>query len=116
MSSVLGYSPVCPPCDNEMKTDVILEHMCASEFGKNTNTLNNHIKHTHTHIHTILHSHTELAKSAAHLPLSSSVFWKWSRHERQPRLIYISLKEQPKPHSPEPELYSPIPSASPAGS
>lgn len=38
MSSVLGYSPVCPPCDNEMKTDVILEHMCASEFGKNTNT------------------------------------------------------------------------------
>lgn len=29
-----GYSPICPPCDNEMKTDAILEHMCASEFGK----------------------------------------------------------------------------------
>jgi len=42
MSSALGYSPVCPPCDNEMKTDVILEHMCASEFGKNINTLSTH--------------------------------------------------------------------------
>lgn len=42
MSSVLGYSPVCPPCDNEMKTDVILDHMCASEFGKNTNTYTKH--------------------------------------------------------------------------
>lgn len=31
-----GYSPICPPCDNEMKTDVMLEHMCASEFGKNS--------------------------------------------------------------------------------
>lgn len=29
-----GYSPICPPCDNEMKTDAMLEHMCASEFGK----------------------------------------------------------------------------------
>lgn len=28
-----GYSPICPPCDNEMKTDTILEHMCASEFA-----------------------------------------------------------------------------------
>ncbi|XP_075881776.1 secreted frizzled-related protein 1a [Nelusetta ayraudi] len=27
------YSPICPPCDNEMKTDAILEHMCASEFA-----------------------------------------------------------------------------------
>ncbi|MGH0179848.1 UNVERIFIED_CONTAM: hypothetical protein FKN15_002622 [Acipenser sinensis] len=26
-------SGICPPCDNEMQTDVILEHMCASEFG-----------------------------------------------------------------------------------
>ncbi|MBN3276645.1 SFRP1 protein, partial [Polyodon spathula] len=25
-------SGICPPCDNEMQTDVILEHMCASEF------------------------------------------------------------------------------------
>lgn len=24
---------ICPPCDNEMKTDVMLEHMCASEFA-----------------------------------------------------------------------------------
>uniref|UniRef100_H3ANE3 Secreted frizzled related protein 1 n=2 Tax=Latimeria chalumnae TaxID=7897 RepID=H3ANE3_LATCH len=23
---------VCPPCDNEMKMDAILEHLCASEF------------------------------------------------------------------------------------
>ncbi|TKS78085.1 Secreted frizzled-related protein 1 [Collichthys lucidus] len=30
-----GYSPICPPCDNEMKTDAMLEHMCASEFGLN---------------------------------------------------------------------------------
>lgn len=29
-----GYSPICPPCDNEMKTDAMLEHLCASEFGK----------------------------------------------------------------------------------
>ncbi|XP_051972051.1 secreted frizzled-related protein 1-like [Xyrauchen texanus] len=28
-----GPSSVCPPCDNEMDTDVILEHMCASEFA-----------------------------------------------------------------------------------
>ncbi|MEQ2268971.1 Secreted frizzled- protein 1 [Xenotaenia resolanae] len=27
-----GHSPICPPCDNEMKTDTMLEHMCASEF------------------------------------------------------------------------------------
>lgn len=45
ISSVLGYSPVCPPCDNEMKTDVILEHMCASEFGKNIST---YITHAYT--------------------------------------------------------------------
>ncbi|GAA6226625.1 secreted frizzled-related protein 1 [Lates japonicus] len=40
-----GYSPICPPCDNEMKTDTILEHMCASEFGKcppNTHCANAH--------------------------------------------------------------------------
>uniref|UniRef100_A0A8D2LLS6 Secreted frizzled-related protein 1 n=1 Tax=Varanus komodoensis TaxID=61221 RepID=A0A8D2LLS6_VARKO len=24
---------VCPPCDNEMKSDAILEHLCASEFA-----------------------------------------------------------------------------------
>lgn len=34
--SSAGYSPICPPCDNEMKTDAMLEHMCASEFGKNS--------------------------------------------------------------------------------
>ncbi|XP_072413255.1 secreted frizzled-related protein 5 [Chiloscyllium punctatum] len=26
-------SKICPPCDNEMKADVILEHFCASEFA-----------------------------------------------------------------------------------
>ncbi|XP_077099040.1 secreted frizzled-related protein 1b [Siphateles boraxobius] len=26
-------SGVCPPCDNEMNSDAILEHMCASEFA-----------------------------------------------------------------------------------
>uniref|UniRef100_A0A4W4HJN6 Secreted frizzled-related protein 1 n=1 Tax=Electrophorus electricus TaxID=8005 RepID=A0A4W4HJN6_ELEEL len=31
-----GYLPVCPPCEDEMKTDVILEHMCASEFAIKT--------------------------------------------------------------------------------
>ncbi|XP_048032641.1 secreted frizzled-related protein 1b [Megalobrama amblycephala] len=31
-----GVSSVCPPCDNEMSTDVILEHMCASEFAIKT--------------------------------------------------------------------------------
>ncbi|KAF0033729.1 hypothetical protein F2P81_013795 [Scophthalmus maximus] len=30
------YSPICPPCDNEMKTDTMLEHMCASEFAFKT--------------------------------------------------------------------------------
>ncbi|MCI4392444.1 hypothetical protein PGIGA_G00145930 [Pangasianodon gigas] len=35
-STESGYSPVCPPCDNEMKTDAILEHMCASEFAIKT--------------------------------------------------------------------------------
>ncbi|XP_067262543.1 secreted frizzled-related protein 1a isoform X1 [Chanodichthys erythropterus] len=35
-SQPTGYSPVCPPCDNEMKTDVILDHMCASEFAIKT--------------------------------------------------------------------------------
>ncbi|XP_026067568.1 secreted frizzled-related protein 1a [Carassius auratus] len=35
-SKPTGHSPVCPPCDNEMKTDVILEHMCASEFAIKT--------------------------------------------------------------------------------
>jgi len=25
---------VCPPCDNEMKSEAIVEHLCASEFGK----------------------------------------------------------------------------------
>ncbi|XP_039382734.1 secreted frizzled-related protein 1 isoform X2 [Mauremys reevesii] len=24
---------VCPPCDNEMKSDAIIEHLCASEFA-----------------------------------------------------------------------------------
>lgn len=28
-----GFSPICPPCDNEMETDTMLEHMCASEFA-----------------------------------------------------------------------------------
>ncbi|XP_036385904.1 secreted frizzled-related protein 1-like [Megalops cyprinoides] len=27
-----GPTSVCPPCDNEMKTEAILEHRCASEF------------------------------------------------------------------------------------
>ncbi|XP_051924296.1 secreted frizzled-related protein 1a [Hippocampus zosterae] len=31
-----GYSPICPPCDNEMKTDAMLDHMCASEFAFKT--------------------------------------------------------------------------------
>lgn len=31
-----GYSPICPPCDNEMKTEAMLEHMCASEFAFKT--------------------------------------------------------------------------------
>ncbi|KAJ3604130.1 hypothetical protein NHX12_028871 [Muraenolepis orangiensis] len=31
-----GLPQVCPPCDNEMKTDAILEHMCASEFAFKT--------------------------------------------------------------------------------
>lgn len=25
---------VCPPCDNELKSEAIIEHLCASEFGK----------------------------------------------------------------------------------
>lgn len=26
---------MCPPCDNELKSEAIIEHLCASEFGKN---------------------------------------------------------------------------------
>ena len=56
----IGYSPICPPCDNEMKTDAMLEHMCASEFGKCSSrplasarrNLRRRRPHTHTHIHT----------------------------------------------------------------
>uniref|UniRef100_A0A5F9C821 Uncharacterized protein n=1 Tax=Oryctolagus cuniculus TaxID=9986 RepID=A0A5F9C821_RABIT len=25
---------VCPPCDNELKSEAIIEHLCASEFGE----------------------------------------------------------------------------------
>lgn len=25
---------MCPPCDNELKSEAIIEHLCASEFGK----------------------------------------------------------------------------------
>lgn len=32
--SVLSVSKVCPPCDNELKADNIMEHYCASDFGK----------------------------------------------------------------------------------
>jgi hypothetical protein len=31
--SFLGTT-VCPPCDNELKSEAIIEHLCASEFGK----------------------------------------------------------------------------------
>lgn len=31
---VLSVPKVCPPCDNELKTDNIMEHYCASDFGK----------------------------------------------------------------------------------
>lgn len=34
--SSAGSPPICPPCDNQMKSDAMLEHMCASEFGKNS--------------------------------------------------------------------------------
>lgn len=27
-------SEVCPPCDSELKADTILDHFCASDFGK----------------------------------------------------------------------------------
>lgn len=29
-----SVSKVCPPCDNELKADNIMEHYCASDFGK----------------------------------------------------------------------------------
>ncbi|XP_051971804.1 secreted frizzled-related protein 1-like [Xyrauchen texanus] len=35
-SKPTGFTPVCPACDNEMKMDAILEHMCASEFAIKT--------------------------------------------------------------------------------
>ncbi|XP_073686002.1 secreted frizzled-related protein 1b [Garra rufa] len=31
-----GVPSVCPPCDNEMNIDAILDHMCASEFAFKT--------------------------------------------------------------------------------
>ncbi|XP_045142793.1 secreted frizzled-related protein 1 [Echinops telfairi] len=27
-------TPVCPPCDNELKSEAVIEHLCASEFGR----------------------------------------------------------------------------------
>lgn len=33
-SLLLPGTTVCPPCDNEMKSEAIVEHLCASEFGK----------------------------------------------------------------------------------
>lgn len=33
ISKPAGQPSVCPPCDNEMNADAILEHMCASEFA-----------------------------------------------------------------------------------
>lgn len=33
-SLFLPGTTVCPPCDNEMKSEAIVEHLCASEFGK----------------------------------------------------------------------------------
>nr|XP_029511525.1 secreted frizzled-related protein 5-like [Oncorhynchus nerka] len=37
-------SKVCPPCDNQLKADNIMEHYCASDFGK-----------SYTHTHTLKH-------------------------------------------------------------
>ncbi|XP_063752518.1 secreted frizzled-related protein 1a isoform X1 [Eleginops maclovinus] len=31
-----GYSPICPPCDNQMNMEAMLEKMCASEFAIKT--------------------------------------------------------------------------------
>lgn len=33
-----SVSKVCPPCDNELKADNIMEHYCASDFGKYSST------------------------------------------------------------------------------
>lgn len=51
--SSIDYSPICPPCDNEMKTDAMLEHMCASEFGKRppkTHPTCTNTTHSHTYL------------------------------------------------------------------
>ncbi|XP_072410251.1 secreted frizzled-related protein 1-like isoform X1 [Chiloscyllium punctatum] len=32
-TSPQAASEVCPPCDNQMNTDIILDHLCASEFA-----------------------------------------------------------------------------------
>ena len=34
VSSFSSVSKVCPPCDNELKADNIMEHYCASDFGE----------------------------------------------------------------------------------
>ncbi|XP_023678889.1 secreted frizzled-related protein 1-like [Paramormyrops kingsleyae] len=35
-SGSAATEPVCPPCDNQLKMDIILEHVCASEFAIKT--------------------------------------------------------------------------------
>uniref|UniRef100_A0A8C8SS51 Secreted frizzled related protein 1 n=1 Tax=Pelusios castaneus TaxID=367368 RepID=A0A8C8SS51_9SAUR len=56
---------VCPPCDNEMKSDAIIEHLCASEFGKEmfwpfqsfqcTQEWRNAVSHLHSLLSLVLH-------------------------------------------------------------
>lgn len=88
--SFTGYSPVCPPCDHEMKTDAILEHMCASEFGRNINTC---ITHWQIQKHTCM----LLCTYTLHVPTQQPIFPShvlYSAFPREPKLTFISLREQ----------------------
>lgn len=67
--SPAGSPSICPPCDNEMRTDTMLEHMCASEFGKYPPNMQNHM-HTGALIRLDMYASSPIRFHQLYLPLS----------------------------------------------
>lgn len=65
-----GSPSICPPCDNEMRTDTMLDHMCASEFGKYPPNMQNRV-HTATLIRLDMNASTPIRFHQLYLPASS---------------------------------------------
>lgn len=65
-----GSPSICPPCDNEMRTDTMLEHMCASEFGKYPSNMQNRV-HTAALIGLYMYASTPIRFHQLYLPASS---------------------------------------------